>query len=316
MQKEGSVVTLRTLDDISYLKELQAKLVEEAAEVPVDDRLEALKELADLQEAIDCMVTALQSTTAEIKALQAIKRESHGSFEARRYIETVTVADDCPWVDHYTDNSHRYPEIISQNLEAQTIATYDTYAESWALEHNDRAEYKELIKRFKRLLPTGSILEVGAGGGSDARLLSDNGYEYYGTDASQGMIAIARQMHPDLIFDQLSVYDLADIGRHFDGFWACAVLLHIPKSRIDEALQSISGVVKHGGIGFVSIKDGHDELFERRQKQDRDEKRLFAYWTKDEFTDALQRNGFETVGYEYSPKSERTNWHRFFVRKT
>ncbi len=205
--------------------------------------------------------------------------------------------------------------MTDDSQESLTITTYDTYAESWALEHDDRFEYEVLVKKYQQLLAQGSVLEIGAGGGSDARLLTDAGYEYYGTDASAGMVAMARRSQPDLHFEQVSVYDLQRLPRTFDGFWACAVLLHVPRTRIDEALHAIGIVTKPGAIGFISMKDGTEDVFEQRQKRGRQESRLFVYWTKDAFTAALDRNGFTVVEYEYSPQSERTKWHRFFVRR-
>jgi SAM-dependent methyltransferase len=207
-------------------------------------------------------------------------------------------------------------EVMTEGEQEQaTIQTYDKHAAWWAGGHANRSEYKDTIAKLNKFLPEGSILEIGAGGGYDAGLLADAGYEYLGTDASIGMVEAARSVNPDMHFEQLNVYDLGKLKLQFDGFWACAVLLHIPKRRIDEALQSIAGVVKPGGVGFISMKDGDVEEFEEREKQGRKEDRLFAYWHRDEFEEVLNHNGFTVVDYQYVPVNERTNWHRFIVRK-
>jgi 2-polyprenyl-3-methyl-5-hydroxy-6-metoxy-1,4-benzoquinol methylase len=206
--------------------------------------------------------------------------------------------------------------MTDDSQEAKTVATYDTYAESWVTEHDDRTDYQAMIRLLQRYVPKGEILEIGAGGGSDAVLLHEAGYNYLGTDVSAGMVEAAKRHHPDLRFQQLSVYDLASLDRQFEGFWACAVLLHVPKARIDEALQAVRAVIKLGGAGFISMKDGTDEVFESRLKNDRQEERLFAYWQDEKFRKALIRNGFEVVEYQYKPESERTRWHRYIVRKT
>lgn len=205
--------------------------------------------------------------------------------------------------------------MITADFEDQTIATYDKYASDWAQEHSDRTELTALLNTFKQLLPQGSVLEIGAGGGSDAKGLAEAGYKYFGTDASMGMVEASRTNQPNLHFEQMSVYDLAQLKKQFDGFWASAVLLHIPRARVDEALQAINAVTAEQGIGYISMKDGTEEVFEERKKRDRQEKRIFTYWTKDDFTEALQRNGFEVVDYRYNPRSERTRWHLFFVKK-
>jgi SAM-dependent methyltransferase len=199
--------------------------------------------------------------------------------------------------------------------EAATIQTYDTHAQAWADEHGDRRRNQPTIEKLKRLVPRGTILEIGAGGGSDAALLTAAGYGYFGTDASVGMIRAARRTHPEQTFEQVNVYDLRQLQRQFDGFWASAVLLHLPKARIDEALQSIAAAIKPGGAGFISIKDGDEEVFEQRQKAGRQEDRLFTYWRKDEFKQVLRRNGFEVTDYQYVPEDERTQWHWWLVRR-
>lgn len=204
---------------------------------------------------------------------------------------------------------------ISNIQEVETIQTYNKYAASWVDEHADRRVLKVTVSKFKKFLSSGAILEIGSGGGSDAELLVAAGYRYFGTDASAGMVEAARAKHANLQFEQLSVYDLADLHRQFDGFWASAVLLHIPKQRIDEALQAISTVIRLGGVGFISMKDGEKEEFEKREKAGRHENRLFAYWRKDEFEKALKHNGFTVVDYTYESVNERTNWHKFIVRK-
>jgi predicted house-cleaning noncanonical NTP pyrophosphatase (MazG superfamily) len=111
MKDNGNIVSMQKLSGYDYLAALQAKFLEEAKEIDLHDREEALKELADLQEVLDCMVSALDSNAKEIAQLQAIKNGKAGSFKDGVYIETATVADDSPWINYYTGNPDRYPEV-------------------------------------------------------------------------------------------------------------------------------------------------------------------------------------------------------------
>lgn len=202
----------------------------------------------------------------------------------------------------------------STDQEDRTIQTYDKYAQSWVTDH-PQDDYRTILARIKNLVPHGSVLEVGCGGGQDAEMLMAAGYDYLGTDAAKGMVRLASQNHPGINFQHLNLYDLASLGRQFDIFWCNAVLLHIPKRRIDEALRAISAALKPGGIGLVSMKDGDKEIFEERMQSDREERRIFVHWSKDDFETVLKRNGFDVIYYEYVPKSERSKWHRFIVKK-
>lgn len=111
MTEEGSDVKVRKLTDAEYIKVLKAKLLEEAAEVELGDGAEAIKELADLQEVIDCLAEALGSDKLVIAEQQAIKRVKAGSFKDGLYIETITIDDDVPWARHYINHPDRYPEV-------------------------------------------------------------------------------------------------------------------------------------------------------------------------------------------------------------
>lgn len=202
-----------------------------------------------------------------------------------------------------------------RKLEDITIATYDQNAMSWVSSHGKISDWGENVTQLTHYLPEGSLLEIGCGGAREAAQFVKLGYDYLGTDASAGMVRAAQADNPECSFQTINVYDLPNLGRTFDGFWACAVLLHVPKKRIDEALQAISAVLKPGAVGMISLKDGDKEDFEVRNKHGRHEERLFVYWRKDAFVRVLQRNGFSVLEHQYRAVSERTNWHIFYVKK-
>ena len=86
------------------------KLVEEAAEFD-PAKSDALKELADLQEVIDQAVIELGATTEAFRDLQRVRAEQRGSFTKRLFVESVSMADDDPWVAYYEAEPERFPEI-------------------------------------------------------------------------------------------------------------------------------------------------------------------------------------------------------------
>ncbi len=137
-----------------------------------------------------------------------------------------------------------------------------------------------------------------------------------GTDASQGLVEQARKANPEAVFIHQNVYDLDFPENSFDGFWASAVLLHIPKVRIDEALRKIHHVVKSGGVGFISIKEGEGErmMSEDAQIGEMGFSRLFSFYSQSEFEEVLKRNGYEVEEFQYRPISEKTKWLVFLVR--
>lgn len=199
---------------------------------------------------------------------------------------------------------------MSESVEEVTNKYYDEHGRSWASGHQDQNFWADALKEFSKLLPKGKIIEIGSGGGRDAEMLISMGYDYIGTDVSQTLLEVAQENNPGARFVYQSVYELNFPNEKFDGFWTAATLLHIPKSRIDEALQSIKNVLKDDAVGFISLKEG-----EREEIVDQYEgKRFFAFYSMEEFEEVLKRNNFEVLWKLRQPVSENTIWLQFIVR--
>lgn len=191
---------------------------------------------------------------------------------------------------------------LSENEEI-TRQSYDKHAAAWSSYHSIKKFWGEEFDRFYGLLPAGKLLEVGCGAGRDAKELIQHGYDYVGTDISTGLLELARKNNPQAHFEQMSLYDL-DFNEKFDGFWCAAVLLHIPRGRIGQALRSIRGVIKPGGFGFIAVKEGDGEIMETTDGMNR----CFIYWHDEAFRQVLKDNNFKVLHYTYKPMSEHTKW--------
>jgi SAM-dependent methyltransferase len=116
---------------------------------------------------------------------------------------------------------------------------------------------------FLGLLPAGaSILELGCGAGNHAAEMLARGFALRATDGSPEMAEIAsrRLNHPvaTMRFDELEEKEA------FDGVWASACLLHVPKKELAGILTRIHRALKTGGVFYASFKagdsDGRDSL--------------------------------------------------------
>lgn len=197
--------------------------------------------------------------------------------------------------------------------EKETMEAYDQNATAWADSRNVKGYWKEEKEKFYTYLPVGKILEVGAGGGRDAREFIEKGYDYIGTDISRGLLSEARKNNPGVVFLEQSLYELDFPQNTFDGVWACATLLHMPKDRIDEALQSIKRVMKDDGIIGITLKKGEGERFVEGDHVGMNYKRFFSFYEEDEFTNILKRNGFEVLE-SYETRHSNKAWLVFFAR--
>lgn len=182
--------------------------------------------------------------------------------------------------------------LLSEELATQQA--YDAHALEWGLAHSDPGFWgSELVTFADMLPPPARILEVGVGAGRDAAELIAAGYDYTGIDFSENMLALARHRVPRADFRHLSVYDLQLAGKPYDGFWAACSLLHVPRSRIDEALTAIRRCLSDKAAGFIAMKQGSGEGFSNAGQQHME--RFYAWWQISEFTDVLERNGFDVM---------------------
>ena len=137
-------------------------------------------------------------------------------------------------------------------MDEPTLQFYRRNAESYAAWA--KAPSTRLIG-FLGLLPEGgSILELGCGAGNHAAEMLARGFALRATDGSPEMAEIAsrRLNHPveAMRFDQL------DESEAFDGVWASACLLHVPRDEFGEILARIHRALKTGGVFYASFKSG------------------------------------------------------------
>lgn len=195
-----------------------------------------------------------------------------------------------------------------------TITNYNKFATKWTAAHAETDIFDNAFPKFRKYLPKGKILEIGFGGGRDAKKLEEAGYEYVGVDVSTGFLKEARKNNPNLTFLLQDVYQL-NFSFLFDGFWCAATLLHIPKSRINKALKNIHKIIKPNGIGFICIKEGKGDLIAKKKEiEGQIMKTYFSYYQQDEFSQILTSNKFSILKTSRRPVSIKTTWLNFFVK--
>ncbi len=178
--------------------------------------------------------------------------------------------------------------------EEQTLVTYEKIAKEWDAGFTNRDFSAPYYSTFRKLLPVGRILDAGCGTGYQTPFFLQAGYEYIGVDVSEQMLSIARARNPTARFEKMNLYSLAFPNNHFDGFWACAVLQHLPKKQVGQALQELSRVTKPGGICFIAVTEGVGERMERG-RLGADDNRFFANYQEQEIQELLEKSGFRVL---------------------
>ena len=204
------------------------------------------------------------------------------------------------------------------DFKEQTKKTYDHIAADYN-KANFKAFWVDEFEKYKSLVPGKKILDIGSGAGRDAAVFIEAGFDYTGVDASQAMLDVAKERAPKGTYKQMDFYHLEFSDNSFDGFWAAASFLHVPKVDLPKLLVEAKRILKTGGIGFISVKetDGMEEGMIEQKRFDTTIARYFAFYENDEFKKYLADAGFEIIGdAKYHEDDERhTVWLGFFVKK-
>lgn len=140
-------------------------------------------------------------------------------------------------------------------MDDATLQFYRRNAEAyagWA-----KAPSTRLIGFLKLLPPGGAILELGCGAGNHAAVMLAEGFVLRATDGSPEMAEVAsrRINHPvePMLFDELRDREA------YDGVWASACVLHVPRDELAGIIGRIHRALKPAGIFYASYKIGHGD---------------------------------------------------------
>jgi SAM-dependent methyltransferase len=146
-----------------------------------------------------------------------------------------------------------------------TVRSYEASAAEYAAEAATMPEWviREIDAFVDALGGTGRILEIGSGGGRDARELERRGLSVRCTDVAQGFVDLLRadSFEADRL-DPLTD-DLAD-PRHpdtpYDGVWSCACLFHVARDDLVTVLGRLADATRSGGRIHASFKEGDGDV--------------------------------------------------------
>lgn len=138
-----------------------------------------------------------------------------------------------------------------------TLEYYEKNTEEFVSTTKD-VDVSALHDRFLSLLPANAcILDLGCGSGRDSKAFLDRGYRVRSVDGSPEMCRSASELTGQRVLCMM-FHELA-VESEFDGVWACASLLHVPKTELTSILFKVARALKPGGILYVSFKYGDFE---------------------------------------------------------
>ena len=135
---------------------------------------------------------------------------------------------------------------------SESVAYYNTNKEAFLASTID-VDMSESYALFLKYLPKrAKILDAGCGSGRDSLAFKGLGYDVEAFDFSEEMVKATRKLAEvpvrKLSFQQMDYHD------RFDGIWASASLLHVPRSEMRKVFSLLSEALKPKGVLYCSYK--------------------------------------------------------------
>ncbi|TPW31405.1 class I SAM-dependent methyltransferase [Martelella alba] len=190
--------------------------------------------------------------------------------------------------------------------------TFDFYnKEASVYAGASRVSNAERLSGFLKALPPGaSILELGCGAGFDSAFMLAAGFDVTPSDGSPEMVreAEARLGRPV----RLIPFEALEDAACYDGIWANACLLHVPRDRLAGVFMRIFTAMRAGGLFYASYKTGKPEGFDAYG-------RYYNYPERDALLMQYQAAGFRDIRIEARAGGgyggEKVDWLYIFATR-
>lgn len=200
-------------------------------------------------------------------------------------------------------------------LVLQTIDVYERSAKECVARWSKRRHRRPpLLAEWLRCLPADArLLDLGCGGGKDAGELSQRGYRVVGLDRTSSLLSAGRHRYRSLPLVRADLRQLPFHTMSFDGLWAAASLMHLPKPVARRILTDLSRFVRPGGLFAATVTYG---MKSRIVTDGWVPGRYFARWKKDELARAVRRAGWSILELKIVTNRERKGrWLNLLAQK-
>lgn len=204
---------------------------------------------------------------------------------------------------------------------ALTLSAYERGARGYAEHSRDRAHMSRLHQKFRALFRSGAhVLDLGCGAGHDAAELAALSLTMTGFDPARALLIEAgthASISGTLVQGDARALPFAEDS--FEGIWACASLLHVPKPDIPAALSEAFRALCSGGVFFTSMSEG-DQNEAVSVVSDGLIERLYYYHSGAEWAEAVRSAGFTILEHDVRRDTGHfnvgsTGWIETFARK-
>lgn len=139
----------------------------------------------------------------------------------------------------------------------RTINYYNNNAKNFS-DNTQNADMGLIQDKFLELLNSGAhILDFGCGSGRDTKYFLKNGYHVTAMDGSEELCRLAGAF-TGIAVKKRMFQELEDVNV-YDGIWACASILHLPRTELLPVIKKMCAALKENGVIYASFKYGSFE---------------------------------------------------------
>lgn len=197
----------------------------------------------------------------------------------------------------------------------KTRETYGQIAADYARKWHKHGTVNSELEKFIGLLPSGAVvLDVGCGPGQDSAVLQSHKLNVFGMDFSHEMMRVGRdEFGNNVPYAQADMRHLP-VGQVLDGIWASASMLHLDREDLLPTLKQFWRILKHGGILYLSVKQGEGEKWLQTTKYGHDLPRYFTFWQPEALDSLLETAVFQIID-GWVEKGKKDDWLVRFAQK-
>jgi SAM-dependent methyltransferase len=200
-----------------------------------------------------------------------------------------------------------------EDWKAETVRSYDEY---WRLYDERFAEHFRLrvvaeANSFLANLQGRQILDLGSGPGVHAEFFRSRGFNVMCVDLSPAMVGLCLRRGLRAEVADMEMLDYKPDS--FDGVWAYASLLHLPKNRIPGMISKIRSWLRPDGLLSMSFKEGTSQGLEGHERFP-GTRRWFTYVEAEEVMDWCA-DGFVPIRCSAVQASKRSTFMNFTFMK-
>ncbi|MGH7231945.1 MAG: class I SAM-dependent methyltransferase [Nitrospiraceae bacterium] len=202
----------------------------------------------------------------------------------------------------------------NSDIGRKTAQAYAAHARTYLRVWGQVRRRPRLLLDCLSLFPHGAaILDLGSGAGQDGRFIQKLGYRVTGLDLTWPFLQAAHRRSRLLPLIHADVRRLPFRPGSFDGVWAAASLIHLPKSAVRKTLVDLQSVVKPKGTLAATFVHGRRSGFLRSGWIPG---RFFSRWYRAELARAVEQAGWQVLHLRTVANRERRGrWLNLLARR-